>query len=484
MRSHYRAGFFLCLLILLSVLVLACSGGGGGGDSRGTSGPSRPTDAELQAELDTQKGAADLFDSASAQLGDDAARQQVLAFLQGRPDVVDAGIASDGVSIWIKYQSGVGGVIGGSPAEALGYASSPVHSLKVPAIPTYIRNSIIYLSNYQAVILAPVYPDLSQPVENLLKGAGFNVTPYMGASADVTAFEKMSNCGVIFIQSHGAFDEYGNVCFETGEELTLDRVRIHFIDLHAHLLHYGKHFWITPAFVYARGLFPDSLVFANACFSLGTDGNNTTMANAFNGAKTYYGYKGKVHKDFAKDTAVAIFETLTDFSRPESDRTTGVAFDNLPRHVDLLHWGAEFIITGSRDLAFGIVPFYRWNNGTDHYYTTDPTGGIAPVSGYWYEGIACYVFSTQAPFTIPLYRWFNGTDHYYTTDPIEELAQKIGYWYEDVACYVSSMPIPSTIPLFRWNNGTDHFYTTDPTGEIAPELGYWYEAVQCYVWPQ
>ena len=41
------------------------------------------------------------------------------------------------------------------------------------------------------------------------------------------------------------------------------------------------------------------------------------------------------------------------------------------------------------------VPLYRWYNPTygDHFYTTDPNGEIAPVTGYVYEGLAGFVFN-------------------------------------------------------------------------------------------
>ena len=33
----------------------------------------------------------------------------------------------------------------------------------------------------------------------------------------------------------------------------------------------------------------------------------------------------------------------------------------------------------------------------DHFYTTDPAGEYAPVSGYIHEGTACYVVLSKNP---------------------------------------------------------------------------------------
>jgi hypothetical protein len=39
------------------------------------------------------------------------------------------------------------------------------------------------------------------------------------------------------------------------------------------------------------------------------------------------------------------------------------------------------------------VALHRWWSGdsSDHFYTTDPNGELAPTSGYQYEGITGYV---------------------------------------------------------------------------------------------
>ena len=86
---------------------------------------------------------------------------------------------------------------------------------------------------------------------------------------------------------------------------------------------------------------------------------------------------------------------------------------------------------------------HRWffsNNvdNVDHCFTT---GQSALGSGYVYDDFTCYVATTQIPNTTPLYQWWNSktSDHFYTTDPTGELApisEPGPYVYEGIACYV------------------------------------------------
>jgi hypothetical protein len=56
----------------------------------------------------------------------------------------------------------------------------------------------------------------------------------------------------------------------------------------------------------------------------------------------------------------------------------------------------------------GTLPVYRFYNGNtlSHYYGTNP----APPSGYLFEAIIGYIFSSQQPNTTPLYWAYNATD--------------------------------------------------------------------------
>ena len=135
-----------------------------------------------------------------------------------------------------------------------------------------------------------------------------------------------------------------------------------------------------------------------------------------------------------------------------------------------------------------LTALYRWyNSGNgDHFYTTDPSGELAPSGGYTSEGITGYISTSKIDGTTSLYRWYNSGngDHFYTTDPSGELAPSGGYTSEGITGYIATSQISGTTPLYRWyNSGNgDHFYTTDPSGELAPSGGYTSEGITGYIW--
>ena len=132
---------------------------------------------------------------------------------------------------------------------------------------------------------------------------------------------------------------------------------------------------------------------------------------------------------------------------------------------------------------------YRWwhEQLADHFYTTDPTGELAPGLGYRSEGAPFALFAQPGPGLTPLYRWFKhtGQDHFYTTDPNGELAPSGGYVFEGITGYICQGAAAGLTELYRWWNPEriDHFYTTDPSGELAPISGYTLEALVGWVQP-
>ena len=128
----------------------------------------------------------------------------------------------------------------------------------------------------------------------------------------------------------------------------------------------------------------------------------------------------------------------------------------------------------------------------DHFYTTSATerDNAVVTSGYQYEGIACYVFDSQASGTTALFRLYNPQtgDHFYTTSTTERdnaVTPAVGYQYEGIACYVFDSQASGTTALFRLYNPQtgDHFYTTSATerDNAVVTYGYQYEFIACYV---
>ena len=148
----------------------------------------------------------------------------------------------------------------------------------------------------------------------------------------------------------------------------------------------------------------------------------------------------------------------------------------------------------------GTVPFYRYWNGRDHFYTTDinEIGTAVPghlgKHGYTSEGTACQIHDTQVPSSVPLYRYYNGHDHFYTTNANEigttvpGVTGKHGYKSEGIAGYCfphDTAQSDGDTPLYRaYNSGNgDHFYTTSVQEMVQATLPtrWTFEGITCYV---
>ncbi|KAL5479584.1 hypothetical protein EMCRGX_G023126 [Ephydatia muelleri] len=143
----------------------------------------------------------------------------------------------------------------------------------------------------------------------------------------------------------------------------------------------------------------------------------------------------------------------------------------------------------------------RYFNGVDHFYTTYffeiGTALFGQIGNFSYkaEGVQCILKTEPRRDLVPLFRYFNGQDHFYTTDPDEigttlpGVIGRYGYQYEHIPGYCYRKREQDTVPLYRYCNLVDHFYTTNPDeirtivrGEYG-RFGYRYEGVVCYVLP-
>jgi len=103
------------------------------------------------------------------------------------------------------------------------------------------------------------------------------------------------------------------------------------------------------------------------------------------------------------------------------------------------------------------------------------------------EGIAAYVFTTQAPNTIPLYRMYNAAiyDHLYTTSyaEVQNAVANAGYTYIEIAAYVYGSAVPGSVPFYRMYSPkvTDHLYTTSAVEVSSASANYNLEGIAAYV---
>jgi Repeat of unknown function (DUF5648) len=87
----------------------------------------------------------------------------------------------------------------------------------------------------------------------------------------------------------------------------------------------------------------------------------------------------------------------------------------------------------------GTVPFYRFFDGTHHFYTT--SSNAEGADGFSPEGIIGFIYSNMAKGTTPLYRSYNpgSQDHFYTTSKVE--------WEQSFGSYPVDHEIAGYVPV-------------------------------------
>ncbi len=176
----------------------------------------------------------------------------------------------------------------------------------------------------------------------------------------------------------------------------------------------------------------------------------------------------------------------------------------------------------------GTIPVYRFYSTTkgDHFFTASEAEKDTLTNnaqwGYSYEGIAFYVYPSQASETSPIYRLYNSStgfhfytaseaekdaistipvyrfynlttgDHFYTSSQVEADTlngnKKYGYKSEGVAFYAFSTQVADSSPVYRFYNSTtgDHFYTISEDEKNSlinnSQSGYAYEGVVFYAY--
>ncbi|CAO2658185.1 Nn.00g059080.m01.CDS01 [Neocucurbitaria sp. VM-36] len=127
-----------------------------------------------------------------------------------------------------------------------------------------------------------------------------------------------------------------------------------------------------------------------------------------------------------------------------------------------------------------------------HFYTTDPSGELAPDVGYqldgrWVDGarldgtLGYYVFSEAQGLTVPVYRFLHPDgDHFYTTER-NGIAEQVGYTFERIGWHMPVEQGPDNTGYYRFYNPdtNDHLLTTDPFGEV---LGYRNDGLLGYIY--
>lgn len=334
----------------------------------------RPTDAQLNVATDVPTQGQQFFASRRAQVGDDQARNELLAALGTELGVVSFGVSPDGFYIWIVFDGGLRG----------GIITAP---LGTRADPTYVgaSKSAVLASFFDRFFPWDETDNIAQSLGNTCGGSP---TPYKNQQATVDAFKTISGSGVVSITAHGAINGDNEVVILTREPVTLASQVAHFLDwtLFARLENWGGVWALRPNFVRAYCSFPDSIVYVGSCNSSA----NQTMADAFRskGAKTYFGYTKVVNSPFAFSTGTALFNVLCDSSKQPQDRTTQKAFDSIANKTDPADPHAVFTMSGDGNVALRSELVVNGRFETDDFtgWNTDGFGYTKVVSEAKSEG--------------------------------------------------------------------------------------------------
>ena len=325
------------------------------------------TTDDAQAILSVQETAGHTWAMNQAAFGDTLrARTETILALRVLPGVADAGLAPDGLCIWIDYESGVEGGLMLSP-RLLADQVAPNAPSMAPA-PPVVRGGTTSAASAAIARAAVEQRPLVEKPTVLLWDPGFfddgkpaydpqtghrdapsnsevgdlqrmfqeSVCPVFapeavvvvhGPAATRDSLRDLTAFGTVVLVTHGGFYR-GDVCFVTAEtpllaDLVTDGAALQLRDFGLETIGSTTYYTVGPSFI--RGLdgtFGKSIIYAGFC-----DGQaNPTLATAFldKGAATYFGYTKEVTSMFSHQVAVKLFTSLLPGNLTASD-----AFDRI-----------------------------------------------------------------------------------------------------------------------------------------------------------
>lgn len=347
----------------------------------------RPSPEELKKNFETQESAARSFRDRRKQIGDDRARAETVSALRKQPNVADAGIASDGTTIWIRYRNGLEAVILGGRVGTMGGAASPFNFFAAPTSQPSsgsldLDNSVSCSCADQKPDSPKVKPRVLAPFFDSVNGndpsdkvaaslartcldPGSSTRVLKNGEVTLDTLKTLYQYNVVFLNTHGGIDQNNAVMISTRERYTQATKDQHLADwqkgrIIPGTIADGSTYWsILPNFVnyYSNGRFKNALVYMSACDTFGDHEDNLTMANAFinNGAVSYFGWRKSVSFSLAGSMATSLFNTLTDPKLEAAKRSTGSAFDKATSDwwYQISFWDATFKILG-RNLVLNV----------------------------------------------------------------------------------------------------------------------------------
>lgn len=134
-----------------------------------------------------------------------------------------------------------------------------------------------------------------------------------------------------------------------------------------------------------------------------------------------------------------------------------------------------------------ILDVHRYLAGSNYLYTTNPQAEASRLQaqGYRNLGIAFRLFAPGTQGTTDFFRWFNPAkgDHFYSSDPSGGVKPMAGYVLEGSIGNIATFRLTGTRELYRWRHPGSgrHFYTTDQAGEGLGKKGYRFDGIAGFV---
>jgi hypothetical protein len=318
------------------------------------------TQAQAQAVVDVQAQANTLWQAQLGLLGDTLeARQAAAADVLALPEVVEAGVSSDDLTLWYLLDSGVRGGLALAPAGTRGGAgasAAAAPSAFGPGRGRGMRGAVSPAVGSHRVLVWDAFAsefgafDEGPAVRDLYEASAcplFEVDHLVNSAADIASVLEFTNYGTVVLVTHGALDGDGDAVFLTRESATLANVLEWDVYLILQeLTVMNGVLAVRPEFVRnLPGFFDEAMVYAGSCHGAA----NSTLADAFfeRGASAYFGYDGAVHSDFAEGAALQLFTELS----ADLD-TTATAFAAVVPATDPTAPNANIVRLGAADLAY------------------------------------------------------------------------------------------------------------------------------------
>jgi hypothetical protein len=336
-----------------------------------------------QATLDAIEGVLDHLESEYLSLidggaDDAAAKAELLAWLELRPDILSATLSPDGDTVWAEGEGGLnfgasltsyadGPVYGGAPER---HPVTPAHRDAgiapardgLPEDRWFTQRDPAAVQSNQVLILSPIHDwlldqggDPADQVDTLFREAecpGFEVDLRLGADADVASFAELDGHGAVCVVTHGVLGPAGHVLLATGETATLAAVEEWFWELYGSgrsmaLLRVADEtrLAVGESFLVERnGNFPNSLVQICACQSMTGDLAGDLIAA---GAGYVCGFDRAVGVLHASELTRQFWSAVVEGGEP-----SGAAHDAVSPQSDPGHLGANFTALGNTELIF------------------------------------------------------------------------------------------------------------------------------------